>query len=256
MIDEIKRFLLELFFPSFCIGCSKEGSYVCLDCRSTLEISEYNYCLCSHNPLRLAPLAQAIGSESPQAQRGKLQSKCNRCRDKKLSGLYFALPYKEKSLTRKLIYNFKYEPYIKNLAKTLSSILIEHFVLSQSNTNQVWENGILIPIPLEKTKLKSRGYNQAHELAKELSKVINIPIESNVLLKTKVTKEQTNLSKEERERNLKNAFLVKNQELIHDKKVFLVDDVYTTGSTMEECTHILCESGAHSVWGISIARDN
>lgn len=123
-----KNFLLELFFPSFCLGCQREGLLLCQDCKSTLDISEYNYCLCNKNPLRLAPLTQ-----------GKHQGKCTRCQDKKLSGLYFALPYKEKFLTKKLIYQFKYEPYLKNLAKVFAQILVEHFVLAHNNTEKIWK---------------------------------------------------------------------------------------------------------------------
>ena len=153
-----KDFLLELFFPSSCLGCKKEGSYLCQDCKSVLEISEYNYCLCNKNPLRLAPLSPAEWRGSPQKGRqGKIQGKCSRCFNKKLLGLYFALPYKEKPLTRKLIYQFKYSPYIKNLAKVLSNILIEHFILAKNNTEQIWQNSLLIPVPLEKKRLKSRG---------------------------------------------------------------------------------------------------
>ena len=97
------------------------------------------------------------------------------CQNKKLSGLYFALPYKEKQLTKKLIFQFKYKPYLKDLAKTLASILVEHFVISGKNTDEIWENGILVPVPLDKNKLKERGYNQSEELAKELSEVLQIP---------------------------------------------------------------------------------
>lgn len=238
---KISNFLLELFFPSFCLGCRKEDSFLCNDCKSTLEISEYNYCLCNKNPLRLANNSKS--------------GKCNGCRDKKLSGLYFALPYKEKFLTKKLIYQFKYGPYLKNLAKNLTNILIEHFVLAKNNTEGIWQNGILIPVPLEKKKLKSRGYNQAEELAKELSKILRVPLISNNLVKIRKTMPQMELSAKEREENLKNAFLVKNPAEITGKKIFLVDDVYTTGSTLEECAKTLKESGVKSVWGIVIARE-
>ncbi len=299
--DKIKHFLLELFFPSFCLGCQKEGTYLCSDCQSILEISEYNYCLCNRNPLRLPPqgkpsttFAEKSFSRKDDFTRtnnlinkkilnakvvlGKLQGKCPRCQDKKLSGLYSALPYKEKFLTRKLIHNFKYEPYIKDLAKILVNILIEHFVLSKNNTEEIWENSILIPIPLEKKKLKSRGYNQAEELAKELSKVLEVPLITDVLIKTTPTLPQMKLSAIQRQENLKNAFSInpvrnKSPEAIADvfshrisngvkkpaeiagKKIFLVDDVYTTGATMEECAKILKKSGAKTVWGIVIARE-
>ena len=241
-VKQISNFVKELLFPSFCLGCKQEGTFLCEDCKATLEISEYNYCLCNKNPTRL---------QFDQNKNGK----CYICKDKKLSGLYSALPYKEKVLTRKLIHNFKYEPYIKSLAKVLSKILIEHLVLAKNNTNQIWENSILIPVPLEKRKMKKRDYNQAEELAKELSKVINIPLVTNVLMKTKSTSSQMKLKKEEREKNVKDAFSIKNHEQIQDKKIFLVDDVYTTGSTMEECAKTLKDVGVKSVWGIVIARE-
>jgi len=239
------EFLLDLMFPKFCLGCQKEGAYLCDDCRALLEISEFNYCLCNSKPQRLPPNSKL--------------GKCNRCQDKRLSGLFFALPYKERALTRKLIYQFKYQPYLKDLAKTLAGILIEHFVLSGKNTDEVWNNGILVPIPLDKKKIKIRGYNQSEELAKELSMVLQIPIISDVLIKTKSTKPQMELKKEEREKNLRGAFTIKNsttdESILLDKKVFLVDDVYTTGSTMEECATVLRDSGAKSVWGIALARE-
>jgi len=231
-----------LFFPKFCLGCQKEGVYLCDDCRTLLDISEFNYCLCNAKPQRLPPSSTS--------------GKCQRCQNKKLSGLYFALPYKEKQLTKKLIYQFKYQPYLKDLARTLASILIEHFVLSGKNTDEIWENGVLIPVPLDRKKLKTRGYNQSEELAKELSKILQIPVISDVLIKIKSTKPQMELFKEEREKNLENAFKIKNPfDFAQGKKIFLVDDVYTTGSTMQECAKVLKENGAKQVWGIAIARE-
>lgn len=236
-----KEFVLDLFFPKFCLGCKKEGIYLCDDCRTLLDVAEFDYCLCGTKPLRLPPDSKS--------------GKCPKCQDKKLSGLYFALPYKEKQLTRKLIYQFKYQPYLKDLAKTLASILIEHFVLSGKNTDEIWENGVLIPIPLEKKKLKARGYNQAEELGKQLSEVLQIPIISDNLIKIKSTEPQMELSKELREKNLESAFSVKNPTELSGKKIFLIDDVYTTGSTMEECAKTLRQSGLKNIWGIVIARE-
>src|SRR5581483_3562989 len=234
--QEVEHFLLELLFPSFCLGCKKEGTFLCHDCRATLDIAEYNYCLCNKNPTRLVLAA------------GRPKGKCSRCNDKKLAGLYFALPYQEKLLTRKLIYQCKYPPYIKSLAPTLASLIIEHLVLTKQNTESIWQNTVLIPVPLEKKKLKSRGYNQAEELAKELAKVLQVPVVSDVLVKTKSTLPQMKLSAAERQENLIGAFAIKNALDIKCKKIFLVDDVYTTGSTMEECARVLKESGAKSVW--------
>jgi len=253
-----KNFLLNLFFPKFCLGCQKEGSYLCEDCKGLLDISQFNYCLCENSPQTL-PFHSIIG-------------KCPKCQDKKLSGLFFALPYKEKQLTKKLIYQFKYQPYLKDLSKVLASLIIEHLILSGKNTNEIWENAVLVPIPLHRKKFNERGYNQSEELAKELSKILKIPVISNCLIKTKETNSQMTLKKEAREKNLLGVFKIASPSARNDapigvggtsdipplfnKKVFLVDDVYTTGSTMQECAKVLKAHGAKTIWGISIARDN
>ncbi len=237
----IKGFLLELFFPSFCLGCQKEGVFLCGDCQSTLEISEFNYCLCNKNPQRLIP--------------GEKSGKCSRCPDKKLSGLYFALPYQEKTLTRKLIYQFKYDPYLKGLAQPLAQTIALHLVLAKNNTESIWENSVFIPVPMERKKMRKRGYNQAQELAQELSKIIITPAIAKNLVKIKKTRSQTKLSAKERQENMAGAFAIKNPAEIRGRKIFLVDDVYTTGATMNECARVLKDAGAKSVWGIVFARE-
>ncbi|MBI2050082.1 MAG: ComF family protein [Candidatus Staskawiczbacteria bacterium] len=241
-VNKIKCFLLDLFFPTFCFGCQKEGKYLCQDCKATLEILESQYCLCNKNPLKINLELNKYG-------------KCSKCFDKKLSGLYFALPYKEGALVKKLIYNFKYKPYVKDLAKTLALLLAEHFFISGSNKEEIWNNSIIVPVPLDKKKLKIRGYNQSEELAKELSKILLVPVLDS-LIKTKTTRPQIELSGEERKQNLNGAFTInKPFSFVQGKKIFLVDDVYTTGSTMEECARVLKKAGAKEVWGIAVARE-
>lgn len=120
---KIKDFLSDLLFPRFCLGCNKEGTYLCDDCKATLEISEHQYCLCDKNALRIPP--------------GKKQGKCNKCSSKKLSGIFFALSYKEKPLTRKLILFFKYGPYyLKDLAKSLSLLITDHISLLEKKSKK------------------------------------------------------------------------------------------------------------------------
>ncbi len=237
----IKNFLLEIFFPSFCLGCKTEGTLLCQDCQATLEILQYNYCLCNKNPLRLAP--------------NEKNSKCQRCQDKKLAGIYTALSYKEKFLTKKLIHQFKYSPYIKTLAKPLAKIITEHLLITQKNTEQIWANSILVPVPMEVSGQKSRGYSQTQILTKELGHLINVPAVFDSLIKIRKTLPQMKLSAKDRAQNLKDAFAVKNSRQISGKKIFLVDDVYTTGSTMEECAKTLKSAGAKQVFGITIARE-
>lgn len=247
-MEKIKNFILDLFFPKFCFNCQKEGNYLCPDCQSLLEISQYQYCLCQ-KPQRLF-------------QGGK----CQTCHSKKLNGLYFATSY-QNSLVKELVQKFKYKPFIKELAKTLSTLIITHFQLLDNKPNFFYPvspsdlgrrsngtNFILLPIPLNEKRRRWRGFNQAEEIAKELAKFLKLPVLENVLGKIKSTLPQVELTVEARKENVKNSFLVKNNEAILNKKILLVDDVYTTGSTMEEAARVLKGAGAKEVWGIVAAR--
>lgn len=231
--EKTKDFLLDTFFPKFCLNCQKEGCYLCEDCKSLLEISEYQYCLCQ-KPKRIFE-----------------KGKCFQCHSKSLSGLYFALPY-QNNLIKNLIQRFKYEPFIKELAILLSSLILNHFQLLVNPPD--FSIFILVPIPLDRKRLKWRGFNQAEEIGKELSKSLNIPLINDVLIKTKETPPQVELGGEVREENIKGAFLVKSKEKIQGKKILLVDDVYTTGSTMEEAARVLKTAGAKEVLGAVVAR--
>ncbi len=229
----VEEFFLDILFPKFCFGCGRECRYLCQDCEAALGISEQQYCLCE-SPLRL-----------PDG------GKCSKCQRKKLNGLYSALPYKN-VLVKKLIQKMKYEPFVKDLSKELSSLIINHFYLIEKCKNL--SDFILIPIPLHKNRLRQRGFNQAEEIAKELSKYLAVPLAGGVLLRTRETKPQVDLSKEKREENVKGAFFLAENSRIKGSKVLLVDDVYTTGSTMEECARVLKQSGAKEVWGVVVAR--
>ncbi len=242
--SKLKNFLLDLFFPKFCLGCQKEGTFLCQDCREILEINEFDFCLCEKYPQTISPHS--------------LNGKCTKCQNKKINGLFFALSYDEKSLTKKLIYQFKYPPHLKNLAENLAEIISEHFILS-SRSSEFFENSILIPVPIHNKKLKLRGYNQSEELAKELSKILKIPVLTDILIKIKNTPSQMTLKKEEREKNLLDAFVIARSlqatwQSIINKKIFLVDDVYTTGSTMQECAKTLKSAGFKNIFGICVAR--
>lgn len=209
--------VLEILFPKFCLSCHSEGSYLCQDCRAILEISK------SHK--------QYSGQN--------------------LKDLYFALPYRN-PLIKNLIRKFKYQPLVKELAKPLSFIIIEHFQLLDNKPN--FTDFTIIPIPLEKRKLKWRGFNQAEEISKELSCFLEIPLLSGCLIKTKDTIPQIELSGDKRKGNIKGALSVKNDQEIKNKKILLVDDVFTTGSTMEEAARVLKIAGAKEIIGIVVAR--
>jgi competence protein ComFC len=221
MWTKVKNFILDLLYPQFCFNCGKEGSYLCQDCQSILEI------LNTHQKHQTHPPAGG------------------------LKDLYFALPY-QSLLIKNLIQKFKYRPFVKELAQPLTSLIITHFQLLDKKPN--FSDFILIPVPLEKRKLKSRGFNQTEEIGKELSKFLKIPLLNNILAKIKETPPQVDLFDEERKENIKGVFTVRNGGLIKNRKILLVDDVYTTGSTLEECANVLKETGVKEIIGIVVAR--
>jgi ComF family protein len=212
-----KEFFLDLIFPKFCLGCKKEGIFLCQDCLSVLEISTTH-----------------------QKFMGKY-----------LDDLYFPLDYGN-FLSKKLIQNFKYPPLIRELKRELALAIISHFLLL--DTKPVFSDFVLIPIPLAKKRLKWRGFNQAEEIGRELAEFLKIPLISDCLVKIKENKAQVELSEKERNENVKGVFFVKNKEKIVGKKILLVDDVFTTGATMEEAARVLKEAGAKKIVGIVIAK--
>ncbi len=234
-LSSIKEFILDLLFPKFCISCGKEGSYLCQDCFSLIDILERQYC-----PFCPQPKVVLDGKT------------CNFCkRSKSLNGLYCAASYNN-FIVKKLINQFKYEPYIKELSKPLSSLIVTHLINLDKVEN--FQDYILVPIPLHKKKLKKRGFNQASEIAKELSENLKIPVFNDALIKTKQTPAQVELKKEEREENIKGVFLCRKPELVMGKKILLIDDILTTGSTIEQCARLLKKAGAKEVWGVVVAR--
>lgn len=233
---KLTKFLWEILFPAFCLNCQKEGSYLCEDCFSLIDILKRQYCpFCS-------PPRVVIDGKT-----------CNQCkRTKKLKGLYCAVSYNESPLVKKMINQFKYQPFLKELAKPLASLILAHFLNLEPVPN--FKDFLLIPVPLHKTKLKWRGFNHAEEISKELSRVLRIPVLTNVLIKIKKTPAQVELKKEQRKENIKNVFLCQKKAPITNKKILLIDDVFTTGSTLEECARTLKRAGAKEVWGAVVAR--
>lgn len=114
----------------------------------------------------------------------------------------------------------------------------------------------IFPIPFYKSKLKIRGYNQSAIIAKMVSEITKIKYDSKIIIKIKNTANQSGLTKSLRGKNLKNSFHISrhNKKLIKGKKILLVDDIITAGSTINECSKTLIRNGVSEVIAISIAR--
>jgi len=117
----------------------------------------------------------------------------------------------------------------------------------------LWKIDIIIPVPLHKVKERERGYNQSFYIAKGISENNNLIIDKTSLQRVYYTTTQTKLNLLQRKSNIKNAFLVKDNNNIANKNILLVDDVVTTGSTINECARVLLENGAQKVYVSSIA---
>jgi len=234
--EKFKNIILDILFPRFCLRCQKEGDWICPDCLSTIDILEYQYC-----PFCMQKIFE--------------ESICLKHKNKNLDKLFFAVSY-ENSLIKKAIKKFKYPPFLRELTPYFCYLIISHFLLIENKTIlENINNSFLVPVPISSFKKRWRGYNQSEEIAKQLSISLKIPVLINNLIKTKKTQSQFKLSKNERIENVKNVFEIKNAQEIQGKRIFLVDDVFTTGATMEECARTLKNAGARNVFGITIARE-
>lgn len=115
-----------------------------------------------------------------------------------------------------------------------------------------WKPEVLIPIPVHPARYRSRGFNQADELARRLTELWGIPTETGLLLRKKRTVAQKKLTPEERLKNLQKAFAAADRQDQMPRTVLLIDDIYTTGSTMEACSRVLLASGVEKVYFLTV----
>ncbi len=229
--------IADLCFPILCFGCGASGTWICNNCRRRI-------------PLRLE-------QRCPSCQKRITPSgeTCLPCSEKHaLSGLFAATYYRVPAVSR-AIHTCKYR-FLPDAALPLTDILADAI-----DRNGLLLPDLIIPIPLHPRRLRFRGFNQstiiAHHLADCLAPGLDIPIPEDLLLRQRHTRPQMKTdSRAKRLRNLKDAFIIaqgKKKDILN-KNVWLIDDVATTGATLEECAKVLRKAGARSVFGIVIAR--
>jgi ComF family protein len=149
---------------------------------------------------------------------------------------------------RQAVHQFKYRN-LRALAAPLAEMLWEYLIASPL------EIDVLVPVPLHRRRLRERGYNQAGLLARELAKLINKPVANDVLVRRRHTPPQARTSTlEERTHNIADAFTCRDRSL-RDRRVLLLDDVATSGVTLDACAAVLKANGAAAVWGLVMARE-
>ena len=190
---------------------------------------------------------------------------CNECKSRINKKITFKLELIDNKnyYFKKHLYIFVYKDEIRNLIldykfndkSYLYKIFSEIIVKNKKIFGILEKYDIIIPVPIHKKRRKQRGYNQTELIAKEISKNIQIKYEKNCLIKYINTEQQSKLNREQRKQNLKNAYKITNKEKIQNRKIILFDDIYTTGSTANECCKILKQNGAQEILVFTIAKD-
>lgn len=219
---------IDWIFPPRCAGCGQLGQRWCPECQTNIQ------------PIK-QPFCKKCGE--PVSQNNYVHSRCSRdleCIEFIRSYGYYKSPLLE------AIHKLKYQNDI-GIAESLAAYLVEIY------KNIQFETDIVIPVPLNKQKLLQRGYNQAKLIARPFALAINRPLISNALYRTSDTRTQVGLSRNERIVNVQDAFIVK-KDIIQGKRIILVDDVSTTGATLEACAKALNKAGATAIVGLTLAK--
>ncbi len=208
--------IVDLLFPKVCIGCGREGEYVCAECQNKLIKPEEICPMCTRSSLD--------GFTHP------------RCRGKfGIDRLLVGMPYQ--GLVQKCLKKVKYKSNWDIVECLYILCRFEDFLETDATY-----------VPMWKKKEQERGFNQAEIVAKLVARGNQIKL----LERCRETKPMFGLSKPERQKNIENVFRFVGESC--PEKVLLVDDVWTTGATMRECAKVLKQNGVKIVWGLTIAR--
>ena len=216
-----------LLFPPRCGGCCTTGSLWCETCRATIMPVEPPWC-------------EKCGEPNTPARL------CSKCRAQLLqieqirSVALFVGPL------RQGIHRFKHEK-LSSLADPFGAMLTDYWRANQLTAD--W----LIPVPLHPSRERDRGYNQSNLLAQRLAAQVGVPVISKGLRRTRVTAVQMELNAAQRKENVSGAFACDDQR-VRGARVIVIDDVCTTGATLEACAVALLKTGAVSVMGLTLAR--
>ncbi|MDD5483613.1 MAG: ComF family protein [Kiritimatiellae bacterium] len=237
MHSVLTRVLFDIMFPRACAGCrgrpGGEFLYLCWDCLAQIKFIKFPYCLLCGNP------ASGI---LPR------QYLCADCRKRRpffdcarSAALY-------DGLMKEMMLDFKYRRAVwlgPDLGQLMCACLRAHF--------QVPEIDIIVPVPLHKSRARERTYNQSFLLAGEIARRLGKrPVEG--LRRLTATKSQTHLTSAERAANVRGKFAINRLCAVQNRRVLLIDDVMTTGATVNECARVLKEAGAQEVLVLTAAR--
>ncbi|MBU1148854.1 ComF family protein [Patescibacteria group bacterium] len=219
--------LIDIIFPINCLGCGKETHWLCQKCLKSIPLNQSCFC----------PICQ---------KKQSTWGLCPNCqKDRQLDGVIITADYHNK-LLQKLIFAYKYQ-FAFPLASPLSQLIINYFAY-----NNLDPDFILTSLPLHQKRYKLRCFNQAELVTNYLADQFNLTFDPDLISRVKNTKPQARLNKKQRAINIQNAFTLNRG--CYGRKILIVDDVFTTGSTLNECAKLLKVAGAKEVWGLVIAQ--
>jgi len=228
-LAKLRGMALDLLFPQWCVGCGKEGEFICSACHRAL-------------PRIMPPLCPRCGKPQPS---GILCSGCVSWQAE-IDGI--RSPFRFDGVMRQAIHQLKYRN-LRALAQPLAGLMQDYL------GNYPLPGEVMVPVPLHQKRLRERGYNQSCLLAKELGKLINLPVVDDCLIRQRQAPPQARAATvEERRNNVADAFSCCDRRL-QGKQVLLIDDVSTSGATLDACAIALKANGATSVWGLVLARE-
>ncbi len=228
--------LADILYPKYCFGCGRAVGYLCKFCIKKLPFNIKNLCIVCNK-------LSTNGITHTQCKNNFLPNR-----------LLSAFPYKNK-IVRDMIITGKYY-FVSEIFYLLGKFGAFVLLQNQSSLSQFEVfDFTLCPIPLHIRRKNWRGFNQSEVICQAMSEVFEIPYQ-NILVRTKNTKTQKDLSAPERQSNMQNAFAISKDffgNIPH--KVILIDDVTTTGKTFLEATRVLKQAGVQEVWCVSLAKD-
>ncbi len=240
--ESLSRSLLNIVFPPVCPLCQRRSAsarLICAPCEKELKrLCAKSVCqVCGH------PFVK------PMQDSAAFTHTCPACIKERPSFFAARSGFLYNGNLAGAIRRFKYHADT-SLAKTLGELS----VLSADSLD-LSQTDLIVPVPLHKSRLRQRGFNQSLLLAKHLSKTFSIPVDYTSLTRIRNTRPQVKLKGRERRTNMKGAFLIATQtQAFKEKSVLLVDDVYTTGATTAECSITLTRAGAKKVRALTLAR--
>lgn len=228
-----------MLLPPRCHGCGgplevRGGAEICAGCRSGMKVIS-------------SPLCIRCGI--PFGSYGGEDHLCGECisAPPRFTAARSAFVYE--GVTATMIHDLKYG------GKTVRRRVLADLVLEVlGDEMKGWGADLVLPVPLHTGRLKSRGFNQAQLLAEVMARELSLPLDPFLLQRVRETPSQTSLSREERRRGVRGAFAVSRPDRLQGRSVLVVDDVMTTGATLNECAVPLFSAGARAVHAVSVAR--